>query len=740
MERRDFIKLTAITGTSATLASCGNPEHQLIRFIPEDDIIPGIAEWKPSICPMCPAGCAVTVRVMDADVETTRNGQAGVVKMVVAKKLEGEPKDPISRGGLCARGQASIQATYHPDRVTQPMKRSGNRGSGGFTPISWDAAIAELAGKLDGLAAAGDQKSLAWLTRPRASRRLALASEFTSKFGAPAPIVFDPFGDAVLRRANAISFGREQLPTIDLARSRFVISFGADFLGTWNSPVAQSAGYGEMRQGRSGMRGRFVQVESRMSQTGANADEWIPVKPGTEGVLALGLAHAIVAARLRPAEAGRAGAAIEGWGGGLADYAPARVEQVTGVAAKRIDRLAREIVEFQPAVAIVGGAPLAHTNGLFHALAVNALNQLLGTVGQPGGIFFTPGGDGSRASGGDGSRASSAPTGVQNLSAKVVILDGANPVHGSPRAWQAREALERAQYIASFASFIDDSSSLADLILPDSTFLESWVDATPESGSIEAVTTVAGPAMRPLYQTRETADVVIELAGKLKTPIALPWKTAEELANSKPAASAANAATAPRAGAPQAAASRSAVPQSATRNPQSAARAFEEPRFEGDASQYPYHFLPYLSTQFGDGSAAHLPWLQEMPDPLTSAMWSSWVEINPQTAERMHIGQGDLVDVRSPQGVVRAPAMIFPGIAPDVIAMPIGQGHGQFTQYASGRGANPIAILAPATEPETGALAWAATRVAIARAGDPDRSLIMFAGEMREHPHERATR
>jgi anaerobic selenocysteine-containing dehydrogenase len=720
LERRDFIKLTAITGTSATLASCGNPEHQLIRFIPEDDIIPGIAEWKPSICPMCPAGCAVTVRVMDADVETTRNGQAGVVKMVVAKKLEGEPKDPISRGGLCARGQASIQTTYHPDRVTQPMKRSGNRGSGEFKPISWDEAIAELAGKLDGLAAGGDQKSLAWLTRPRPSRRLALAAEFTSRFGAPAPIAFDPFGDAVLRRANAISFGREQLPTIDLARSRFAIAFGADFLGTWNSPVAQSAGYGEMRQGRSGMRGRFVQVESRMSQTGANADEWIPVKPGTEGVLALGLAHAIVAARLRPAEAGRAGAAIEGWGGGLADYAPARVEQVTGVAAKRIERLAREMVEFQPAVAIIGGAPLAHTNGLFHALAVNALNQLLGTVGQPGGIHFTPGGEGGRAS--------SAPTGVTNLAAKVILLDGANPVHGSPRAWQAREALERAQYIASFGSFIDDSSILADLILPDSTFLESWVDATPESGSIEAVTTVAGPAMKPLYQTREAADVVIELAGKLKTPIALPWKTAEELANSKPAA------------APQAAAPRSAVPQSAIRNPPSTPRAFEEPRFEGDASQYPYHFLPYLSTQFGDGSAAHLPWLQEMPDPLTSAMWSSWVEINPQTAERMHIRQGDLVDVRSPQGVVRAPAMIFPGIAPDVIAMPIGQGHGQFTQYASGRGVNPIAILAPATEPETGALAWAATRVAIARAGDPDRTLIMFAGEMRERPLEHQTR
>ncbi len=542
MERRDFIKLTAITGTSATLASCGNPEHQLIRFVPEDDIIPGIAEWKPSICPMCAAGCAVTVRVMDADVETTRNGQAGVVKMVVAKKLEGEPKDPISRGGLCARGQASIQLTFHPDRLTRPLKRSGARGAGEFKEISWDEAIAELAGKLDGLAAAGDQKSLAWLTRPRRSRRNALAAEFASRFGAPAPVAVDVFGDAVLRRANAISFGHEQLPTIDLARSRFVISFGADFLGTWNSPVSQSAGYGEMRQGPRGIRGKFVQVEARMSQTGANADEWIPVKPGTEGVLALGLAHVIVANKLRPGDAGRAGAAIEGWSGGLADFAPARVEQVTGVAAKRIERLARELAELQPAVAIVGGTPLAHTNGLFHALAVNALNQLLGNVERLGGIFFTRGVE---------AQAPAQPLGPALQAAKVVLLDGANPVHGSPKAWQVREALERAQYIASFGSFIDDSSSLADLILPESTFLESWVDATPESGSIEAVTTVAGPAMKPLYQTRETADVLIELAGKLKTPIALPWKTAEEVANSKPAA----------------------APQSAIRNPQSAVRS-----------------------------------------------------------------------------------------------------------------------------------------------------------------------
>ena len=97
-------------------------------------------------------------------------------------------------------------------------------------------------------------------------------------------MAFELFGDDVLRRANALSFGREQLPTFDLARTRYVIGFGADFLGTWNSPVAQSAAYGRMRQGQPGVRGKFVQVEPRMSQTGASADEWVPARPGTEGV------------------------------------------------------------------------------------------------------------------------------------------------------------------------------------------------------------------------------------------------------------------------------------------------------------------------------------------------------------------------------------------------------------------------------------------------------------------------
>jgi len=713
MDRRDFIKLTAVTGTTATLASCGNPEHQLIRFVPDEDLVPGVAEWKPSVCPLCRAGCGVTARVMEADVETIRNGQSGVVKMGVAKKLEGQADHPINHGGLCARGQAAIQITYHPDRITQPMKRSGARGSGDFKPVSWDEAIAELVSRLDALAAAGDQKALAYVARPRPGRRMVLAAEFVVGFGAPAPYGFEPFDDAVLRHANAMSWGKEQLATVDLARARFVVSFGADFLGTWNSPVAQSVGYGAMRQARPGVRGAFVQVESRMSLTGANADQWIPVKPGTEGVLALGLAHVILANKLRPAATGSAAASIDGWSSGLGEYTPARVEQITGVAAGRVERLARELTAASPAVAIVGGAPLAHTNGLFTALAVNALSELLGAANTPGGLHFTPGGDTSHPA---------ALTADALGRAKVLLLDNANPIYGTPKATKVREALNNVPFIASFGSFLDDTSVHADLILPDHSFLESWVDSTPESGSIEAVTTVAGPVMKPLHNTRSTVDLLIEVASKLKTPIALPWKTAEEVAKSV--------------GQPSPAVQRAQPPV----NRQHTNVQYTEAFFDGDVSQYPLHFQPYPSSQFGDGSAAHLPWLQEMPDPLTSAMWSSWIEINPQTAARAGIAQGDLVEITSQHGSVRAPAMIFPGIAPDVVAMPVGNGHETFTRYASNRGANPIAILAPLMVDMTGSPAWAATRVKIARVGDNDGSLVMFAGEMREHPHEHETR
>jgi anaerobic selenocysteine-containing dehydrogenase len=162
---------------------------------------------------------------------------------------------------------------------------------------------------------------------------------------------------------------------------------------------------------------------------------------------------------------------------------------------------------------------------------------------------------------------------------------------------------------------------------------------------------------------------------------------------------------------------------------------WSDPVFDGDAAQFPFHFMPYPSQGLYDGSLAHLPWLQELPDPMTSGMWCSWIEINEKKAIALGIAQGDLIEITSTQGSVRAPAFLNPGIAPDVVAMPTGQGHTNFTRYASNRGVNPITILAPVTIADTGTLAWSATRVKIAKVGEPSTdSLILFGGATRERP------
>ncbi|MGH9686621.1 MAG: molybdopterin-containing oxidoreductase family protein [Candidatus Acidiferrales bacterium] len=753
MQRRDFLKISAISGASAALDACGNPDHQLIRFIPEEDLTPGIATWKPSVCTLCPAGCGLLVRVMEGDAEVMRNGQLGVMQMGLAKKLEGNPAHPINRGKLCPRGQAGLQVTYHPDRVRNPLMRSGPRGSGQFKEISWDEATKHLMAQLSSLHAGNLQGRLVFLTSPLRGQRKNIAAAFTGGFRDSKYIEFALLDERAVRTANAASFHHDLPPTVDLSQSNYVISFGANFLGTWNSPVAQSLGYGTMREGRGGRRGKFVQFEPRISQTGANADEWFPCVPGSEGALALAIAHVLIHDNLRRAAV--AGLPlIEGWPE-LVDYAPEKIEAQTGVKAAVVTRLAHEAAAQTPAVALIGDAAAAHTNSLSSAIAVNALNTLLGSAGKPGGIQFSTVWNSSNGktagvqerSGGEAVRMLAEEIESNPDSVGALLIYGANPVFASPAAWGVRKAFEKAPLIASFSSFIDETSILADFILPDNSPLESWIEDTPDSGSLRTVVSVAPPAVLPLHDTRAMPDVLLDLAhqlgGNLRT--ALPWKTYDEAIQadftalykakgSKDAKTAddfwSNAQQQGGWWGPEEAAPATATALKGAAGPVKYAAA----QFDGDAVEYPFYFMPFPSQMFYDGSLADLPWMQEAPDPMSSAMWCTWVELNPVTAKKLGIKQADLIEVASQHGTLRAPVMITPGIAPDVVAMPIGQGHENFTRYASNRGANPISILAPLSVAGADSLAWAATRVKISRVGEGQ--LILFGGSLREESPE----
>jgi menaquinone reductase, molybdopterin-binding-like subunit len=747
MERRDFIKISALSGALATLSGCESAQKQLIRFVPEEELIPGIATWKPGVCTLCSAGCGLQVRVMQGEAEVVRHGQQGLIKMGLAKKLEGDPQHPVNRGKLCARGQAGLQALYNPDRITHPVKRTGARGSGEFQPISWDDALKELTSRLTALKAS-NPAGLAFLSRPLSGQRRELIEQFLGGYGTPPAYWYEPFDEGVLREANLLSFGHFRLPTFDLARADYVLSFGADFLGTWNSPIAQSIGYGEMRQGRPGRRGKFVQVESRMSQTGANADEWIACKLGAEGTLALGIAHVILAEKLAPQGAdSRAGALIAGWPAGLPDYAPEAVEKQTGVPSAVIKRLAHELAQSGSAVAMVGGAPLAMDNSLATALAVNALEALVdtGRGGQPI-LSFTPQlplqttKKAARASLSSLYALSSSPP-------QLLLLYEANPVFSAPSALQIRETLAKIPYIVSFGSFIDETSAHADLILPDHASLESWLDSVPESGSSRMVVTLAPPAVLPLHDTKAMPDVLLSVAHQFGGEMAkaLPWATYDAMLRAayvplRTHAGSIDAKTdddfwdamqtqggwwsAPSADKPEPVEKREPI-------------NLNSPKYAESPSDFPLQFLPYVTQSFGDGSLANLPWLQELPDVLTSAMWSSWVEIHPKTADRLGIKHGDLVEITSQQGGIQAAAVLSPGIAPDIVAMPVGQGHLNYGRFATGRGVNPLSILGKQGIVDTGHLAWAETRVKLARAGGPEQAkLVLFAGGMSGFPHE----
>jgi menaquinone reductase, molybdopterin-binding-like subunit len=753
MERRDFLKFGVLTGATATLTACEKPAQQLVRFVPEENFVPGVATWKPSLCTLCPAGCGVLARIMDGEAEVVRNGQPGILQMGLARKLEGNPRHPVNRGKLCARGQAGLEVTYHPDRVRGPMKRSGSRGSGTFQEISWPEALRQVVAKLEGLGSQRRPDGIQFVTGSLRGRRRQLINKFLASLGAGPALEFAPLEEPVLRRANLLNFGRAAPPSFDLARSNYVLSFGADFLGTWNSPVSQSIGYGEMRRGRPGNRGKFVQVEQRMSQTGANADEWVPLPPGTEGWLALGLAHVIVKEGLRtgPPETSQSREAIEKLRNET--YSPAEIANRTGIPASRIERFARERAAHPPAVALIGGAPLAHTNGLFNAIAVNLLNMVLGSIGSPGGVFFAPGTSTMQ----EAMNPNENSDFIRQLLAgrlehtEVLFLHQANPVFSTPSLWQVPQTFERIPFIVSFSSFLDETSVLADVVLPDHSPLESWLDDVPESGSAEAVLTLAAPAMRPLHDTRAMPDVLLEIAKTLggTASEALPWKTFEEMLQSSFRELVKAEACDQSDGLDKLWArvleqggwwdGKCHVPSVEATVFEFRVPEFVPPSFDGSEQEFPFYFQPYVSQAFLDGSVAHLPWMQELPDALSTVTWGSWVEVNPKTAEKLQIQPGDLIRVRSRHGTLDAPAVLNPGMAFDVVAMPMGQGHEQFGRYASQRGANPMNVVAPLQVEQVGALAWAATRVNLSRIGRQGR-LCLSSGALYEKEEEQELR
>ncbi|HUP40304.1 MAG TPA: molybdopterin-dependent oxidoreductase [Vicinamibacterales bacterium] len=772
MKRRDFLKTGGIAGTAGLiLDGCGKPQQLIPLLVAEDRFIPGEEAWVRTLCQQCSAGCGITVRVMQGESIRTIDGQQRRVKAVQAKKIEGNPEHPISMGGTCARGQAGVQVLYHPDRIQTPLKLSGQRGSGQYQPITWKEGQQLLVTQLQQQQAT--PQAIALLTGRRNRGTMGtIVERFAAGVGTSNVVSYDPFDPAPIRKAMELVTGVSRLPAVDFANANYLLSFNANLFETFLSPVRNIYSYGHMRQGRPGIRGHFVHAEPRLSQTAACADQWLPIKPGTEGLLALSIAHVIVNEKLYDAEfvAQSTGGFAE-WSASLGEYAPEKIAAQVDLPAAQIQRVAREFATRRPSVAV------GDSRDVGSLTAIYALNALVGAYGKPGGMLFgaedatgpvpTAAASASRARNApnapDAPNASSAPsTDIHALMAamggsqiKALLLLDANPLFTLPEAEKLRSALANVPFIASFASFLDESSVMADLILPSHTTLERWVDDVPEPGVGVGMRTVGQPVVEPRWDTRDPGDVLIETAKALggNAAATMPFDTMEaavkESFKSVHVLAASDAgdfeaffkkATA-AGGYWQAAAATGPRPTAESPRPFQrvnfvmpaqpvAARAFA-----GDAGQMPFMLHLYPSAAFADGRSAHLPWLQEMPDPMTTVMWGSWVEINTETAHKLEIHEGDVLTITSPQGSIELPAFLYPGLRPDVIAIPVGQGHTQYGRYAQNRGANPLRISASALDAASGAVVQTGVRVRVAKAGRIEPLIRFGASDARAH-HE----
>ena len=720
INRRDFLKFVGAggvgTGAGYLYGESTKKTVELLipQVVPPEDYSPGIATWYNSVCGQCPSGCGISVRV--------REGRA--------KKIEGNPAHPVNQGRLCPLGQAGLNALYNPDRIKTPLKLEGERGSGAYTEISWDDALTSIGNTLGSMKIKNQADRVFLLSGGVRGHIDLLLSTFMTEMGSPHYLHYDFDHPTNLYAANKLAFGIDRLPYYDIKNAKYVLSFGADYLGTWLSPVHNSVSYGHLRQGEGRERGKTVQVEPRMSLSGANADEWHGVPPGMESMLAMGIIRAILV------QESYKGPDRDELMQAFAGFAAAEVERLTGVSENDIDRLAEEFMQARPSLAIGGGSAAAGTNGVTTMLAVNILNYLSGNLGKPGGVLFNP----EPAIAPGSSQRLRSHKDMQNFvkamsggDVEVLLVSNTNPAYTLPAKSKFTDAAAKVKQIVSLSSFMDETTALADLILPTHTYLEAWADDVPEPGVGVSVASISQPVVAPIYDTRSVGDIVLSLAHQIggELPAKMPWTQTEDyLKESWKNIYADQAQNDPSfnfeefwKSAVQAGvwAEDKALPVHQMENASAAlVELFEAraPQFSGSGAKYGFHLHPYLTQAFHDGRGANLPWMQEFPDPLTSVVYDSWVELSPESAARLHIEEGDIVEVTSPTGTILAPVVIYPGIRPDVAAMPIGQGHTAYGRYAKNRGANPLSILGTQTDKESGAFAWAATRVKITKTGE----------------------
>lgn len=719
LDRRNFLQL----GLGAVAGFMATPINW--KFMDDSAIWTQNWSWVPVVkdgarafanttCQVCGGGCGLKVRLIDE-------------KRAVS--IDGSPESPLNRGGVCAWGAAGLQYQYLDDnRVKGPVRK--DKVTGAWIPITWPEALKILAAELKKYS--GKKDRVALISGRGRSTMDALMGQFMAAYGSPNYIRPDDSA-AVQEAASKLLFGQPLRYGFDLEGTELVLSFGAALLEGYASPARMNKAFGgSWDPARPGSRLKIIQVEPRSSQTASKAQLWLAAKPGTEAELALGIGAAMITGNM-VAESAQAAPGFDELKSFLAAYTPVKTSQATGIDPERIEAAAKLFAGTEKAVALSGQGQGSLREPVALAWATLILNILKGNVGQSGGLYFTPPAPGFETPASD--KAPSLAEWAKKIAsgkaqAGLVMLYEANPRYTAAGTEEVGRALDAAGMVVSFSPYWDETTSRADLILPDLAGLERWDDIETPLGLPYQAVSFSKPLFTPRFKGLPFGDVLIRTAQAFKGDKgealqaesfeALIAARVEMLAETGSAGGeelpemAELASAGPGEGADGEAIMASGVWYSAVEGglPEGLNLA-NKPKVGpvtpvGEERLFPLQLVAFDTLRIASGFYANPPFVTKIMEDDLLLGQDMFVNINPKDAAKLHLGEDDRAVLQTPtgQGVVRI--HLTEGAMPGVVFLPSGMGHKTFDPTIKGKGVNSAKMVPSVEDPNGGPLSFVA--------------------------------
>lgn len=662
--RREFLKLMGASVALTTAAGCiRRPVQKLVPYAKQpEEVTLGVSNWYSS---------------------TYFDGQEGLGLLIKSREgrpvhIQGNPSNPLNKGAVSSRAQASLLSLYDPERLQAPARNLFNekRSNKETVHVSWE--------DLDKKAVEEIKKGSVYvLTGAVASPATqAVIDDFGKAFGAQ-HVAWEPLSHEDISEGQKLSYGEAAIPSYRFDQAKMIVSIDADFLGTWLTPVAFNRQFSAGRKDLNNM-SRLVSFDSTYSLTGANADLRYKIKPSQQLTVVMGLISAILA------EGHSSYAQSEAVKTAVAPFADAATE--LKISADAFKKIAADLWKHAgESLVVAGGLATRTEDSLQLQIAVNFLNSLLGNEGK---TVLAKG----------HSRLKASYEGLSNLidkmqkgAVKTLIIHRVNPMYALTKDFGFEEALKKVNTVIYVGDKMNETALKSHLIATDNHSLETWNDSEFSDG----IYSIHQPLIRTMYDTRSfqlslmTWAYMANQGPKRLTTyetfydyLRAFWKEEmlPKLAKGKDFETFWNELL-----------QKGVVGEAA----HSAARSFKTEAFSQIKKKTTGSALElalYPTVQLGDGTLANVAWLQELPDPVTKIVWDNYACLSLKTAESMKLHEGDLVDVKVGEKTLSLPTHIQPGLHDEVVAVAVGYGRTNAGSVGNGIGQNAYVLASVKNE------------------------------------------